>query len=143
MSTLEARAQRLATRAHAGQVDKAGEPYIGHLERVAGRVTTVEAKVVAWLHDVMEDCGLGMSDLLAAGIPSHVATAVVAVNRQPAEDAESYYRRVAANPLALQVKAADIADNTDPARLAVLDEPTRDRLIEKYATARRLLGLPT
>lgn len=140
MSTLEAKAQRLATRVHAGQVDKAGEPYIGHAERVAGRLTSVEAKVVAWLHDVIEDGGLGMGDLLAAGIPSHIATAVVAISRQPEETAESYYRRVRANPLATEVKAADIADNTDPARLAALDAETRDRLVEKYATARRLLG---
>jgi (p)ppGpp synthase/HD superfamily hydrolase len=77
MSSLEAKAARLATRAHAGQVDQAGQPYIGHPERVAARLTTEEAKVVAWLHDVIEDGGLGIGDLVAAGIPSHVATAVV------------------------------------------------------------------
>jgi (p)ppGpp synthase/HD superfamily hydrolase len=143
VSTLEAKAARLATRVHSGQVDQAGQPYIGHPERVAARLTTDEAKVVAWLHDVIEDGGLGMGDLIAAGIPSHVATAVVAISRQPDETPESYYKRVRANPLALEVKAADIADNTDPARLAALDEDTRERLVEKYAAARRLLGLPT
>jgi (p)ppGpp synthase/HD superfamily hydrolase len=142
VSSLEAKAARLANRVHSGQVDKAGQPYIGHPERVAGRLESEEAKVVGWLHDVIEDGGLGMGDLLAAGIPSHVATAVVAISRQPEETAESYYKRVRANPLALEVKAADIADNTDPARLAALDEPTREGLVEKYADARRLLGLP-
>lgn len=141
MSTLEEKAQRLATRAHAGQLDLAGQPYIGHPERVAGRLAGAEAKVVAWLHDVIEDCGLGMGDLLAAGIPSHVATAVVAISRRPEETAESYYERVRANPLAREVKVADIADNTDPSRLAALDEQTRERLVGKYAEARRLLGL--
>jgi (p)ppGpp synthase/HD superfamily hydrolase len=141
VSTLVSRAQRLATRAHAGQTDKAGEPYVGHPERVAARLDGEPAQAVAWLHDVIEDCGLGMGDLLAAGIPSHVATAVVAVNRKPEEPDEAYYQRVRANPLALEVKAADIADNTDPDRLAALDPETRDRLVEKYATARRLLGL--
>jgi (p)ppGpp synthase/HD superfamily hydrolase len=143
VSTLEAKAARLATRVHSGQVDQAGQPYISHPERVAARLTTEEAKVVAWLHDVIEDGRLGMGDLIAAGIPSHVATAVVAISRQPDETPESYYKRVRANPLALEVKAADIADNTDPARLAALDEDTRERLVEKYAAARRLLGLPT
>jgi hypothetical protein len=83
-----------------------------------------------------------MGDLLAAGIPSHVATAVVAISRQPEETAEAYYRRVRANPLALEVKAADIADNTDPERLAALDQDAREQLVGKYADARRLLGLP-
>jgi (p)ppGpp synthase/HD superfamily hydrolase len=142
VSTLEAKAARLAARVHAGQLDKAGQPYIGHPERVAARLDSEEAKVVGWLHDVIEDGGLGMGDLLAAGIPSHVATAVVAISRQPEEDVESYYKRVRANPLALEVKAADIADNTDPTRLAALDADTRDGLVEKYAAARRLLGLP-
>jgi hypothetical protein len=142
VSSLEAKAVRLATRVHAGHVDKAGQPYIGHAERVAARLGSEAAKVVGWLHDVIEDGGLGMGDLLAAGIPSHVATAVVAISRQPEESAQAYYRRVRANPLALEVKAADIADNTDPARLAALDAETRERLVEKYATARRLLGLP-
>jgi (p)ppGpp synthase/HD superfamily hydrolase len=142
VSTLESKAARLATRVHSGQVDKAGQPYIGHPERVASRVTSEEAKVVGWLHDVIEHAGLGMGDLLAAGIPSHVATAVIAISRQPEESAEAYYKRVRANPLALEVKAADIADNTDPTRLASLDDETRERLVEKYAKARRLLGLP-
>jgi (p)ppGpp synthase/HD superfamily hydrolase len=142
VSTLEAKAARLATRVHSGQLDKAGQPYIGHPERVAARLVSEEAKVVGWLHDVIEDGGLGMGDLLAAGIPSHVATAVVAISRQPEEDVESYYKRVRANPLALEVKTADIADNTDPTRLAALDDETRDRLVAKYATARKLLGLP-
>jgi (p)ppGpp synthase/HD superfamily hydrolase len=142
VSTLEAKASRLATRVHSGQVDKAGQPYIEHPQRVAARLDSEEAKVVGWLHDVIETAGLGMGDLLAAGIPSHVATAVVAISRQPEETAESYYKRVRANRLALEVKAADIADNTDPARLALLDDETRERLVEKYATARQLLGLP-
>ena len=34
-----ARARTLAMEAHAGQVDKAGHPYIGHVGRVAATVT--------------------------------------------------------------------------------------------------------
>jgi len=45
-----------------------------------------------------------------------------------------------ATPIAVAVKRADLADNTDPARLAVLDEDTRRRLESKYARARGLLG---
>ncbi|WP_313179255.1 HD domain-containing protein [Stenotrophomonas sp.] len=52
-----ARARALATEAHAGQVDKAGQPYIGHVGRVAARIRgDADAEVLAWLHDVVEDC---------------------------------------------------------------------------------------
>ncbi len=50
-------ARTLATEAHAGQIDKAGQPYIGHVARVAAAVRgDDDAEVVAWLHDVAEDC---------------------------------------------------------------------------------------
>ena len=55
MSSLVRKAEDIARMAHAEQVDKAGQPYIGHIERVAARVTSDEAKCVAWLHDVLED----------------------------------------------------------------------------------------
>ena len=57
MNDLVERAKDLAHRAHAGQVDKAGRPYIEHVARVAARVADdPEAEAVAWLHDVLEDC---------------------------------------------------------------------------------------
>lgn len=68
---------------------------------------------------------------------------VLALTKRPGEDPESYTRRILAVPGALLVKEADLAHNADPARLAVLDEPTRTRLTAKYATVRGLLGLST
>jgi len=59
------RAREIASRMHAGQVDKLGEPYVGHCERVAARLDNDEAKVVALLHDVLEDTGMPESDLRA------------------------------------------------------------------------------
>ena len=49
--------------------------------------------------------------------------------------------RVRANEIALWVKRADIADNTDPERTALLDEETRERLAKKYAKSLTLLSL--
>ncbi|EHM20664.1 hypothetical protein MMAS_08610 [Mycobacteroides abscessus subsp. massiliense CCUG 48898 = JCM 15300] len=40
------------------------------------------------------------------------------------------------------MKLADIADNSDPVRLARLDTPTRERLITKYRDALLSLGQP-
>ena len=97
---------------------------------------------MAWLHDVMEDCGLGELDLMAAGMPREVVAAVEAVTHRPHEPRTDYYARVRANDLARVVKLADVADNSDPARLADLDEPTRARLTAKYAKAREHLTRP-
>ena len=139
--TLVERARALATVAHHGQVDKAGAAYIGHPARVAARLTDdPQACAAAWLHDVVEDCDVTMDDLLAQGFPEEVVRAVDALTRRDGEEPSAYYRRVAADSLALKVKYADLADNSDPERLAVLDAPTRERLIAKYAKARESLA---
>ena len=62
-------------------------------------------------------------------------------NRDAAPDADSYYARIASHPLALKVKQADLDDNADPQRLAMLDAATAGRLRGKYAHARAALGI--
>ncbi|MBF9061037.1 HD domain-containing protein [Rhodobacterales bacterium HKCCSP123] len=134
------RAFTVAFRAHAGQTDKSGAPYIGHVVRVAAGVVTVEEVVVALLHDVVEDTDVTLA-ALEQHFPVHILQAVGAITRRPSEAPAEYYARVAANPLARAVKAADIADNSSPARMSLLDDATRGRLSEKYAKARAALGL--
>jgi len=129
-----ARARALATAAHAGQVDKAGQPYIGHVGRVAARVSgDDDAEVVAWLHDVVEDCPGSAAQVQA--FPPAVQRAVQLLSRNSTPDADHYYARIAADPLALKVKQADIADNADEDRLAALDTATAERLRVKYRHA--------
>ena len=146
MSTLTDRARDIATRAHRGQTDKTGADYIDHPRRVAERVRQYAAadqqeaaQVVAWLHDVVEDTGVTLDDL-REDFPANVVAGVDAMTRRPGEDGDDYYRRVAAHPLARAVKQADLDDNTDPARTALLDEDTRTRLARKYAHAREVLA---
>lgn len=129
----------IATAAHEGQVDKSGRPYIGHPLRVMASVSGEHAQMAAVLHDVIEDTPVTASDLLAHGCPAAVVDAVVALSHLPNEPQADYLRRVAANPLAVIVKRADIADNLSPARMARLDTALQDRLQAKYATALRLL----
>ncbi|PWW56112.1 HD domain-containing protein [Actinokineospora spheciospongiae] len=126
---------RIARDAHAGQVDKSGLPYIAHPLRVLAAVEGEHEKMTAALHDVVEDTPVTPDDLLAAGCPPEVVAAVEAVSKRPGESQPDYLDRVAADPLALAVKRADIADNSSPARLARLDEPTRERLRAKYSAA--------
>ncbi|MBN5049433.1 phosphohydrolase [Stenotrophomonas maltophilia] len=134
-----ARARTLAMEAHAGQVDKAGQPYIGHVGRVAAAVRgDDDAEVVAWLHDVVEDCPAFAER--AQAFPDPLQHAVRLLSRASATDAATYYARIAADPLALKVKLADIADNADETRLASLDAATAERLRDKYRQALAALG---
>ena len=125
--------------AHAGQTDKAGLAYIGHVARVAAGVRGEKPQTVALLHDVVEDCGVPLARI-EAEFGDEIAGAVDAITRRDAETPGTYYARVRANPLALLVKLSDIADNTHPARTALLDDETRTRLEQKYARARDMLG---
>lgn len=136
---LVARAKALAYRAHAGQVDKAGRPYIEHVARVAAAVSDdPEAEAVAWLHDVLEDCP-AFEEEFWCNQPSKITKAVDKMTRWPGLSVKHYYTRIRHNSLALRVKLADIADNADESRLALLDEKAAGRLRRKYAKARKAL----
>lgn len=136
------RAKIVATRAHERQVDAAGRPYIDHPRRVVGHLVnpTAEEAVVAWLHDVVEDTDVTLQEV-EKEFGSKVAVAVNAITCRTEEPRDDYYARVKANPIALTVKAADLADNTDPARLALLKPERRAHFEDKYAHARRVLGI--
>jgi (p)ppGpp synthase/HD superfamily hydrolase len=140
------RARAIATDAHRGQVDKTGHPYITHPTRVSGRVRRLfpdapaGVEAAALLHDVIEDTQVSGSALEAAGIPQEVVAAVDAVSKRSGEAEEDYFARIRGNPWAVMVKTADIEDNTDPARVAELDDATRTRLARKYERSRQLLA---
>jgi (p)ppGpp synthase/HD superfamily hydrolase len=133
MSTLE-RAIALAANAHAGQVDKAGAPYILHVLRVMLRLDTPEGRMAAALHDIVEDCGYSLDQLRAEGFCEAVVAAVDAVTRRESETYEEFVLRAKADPIGRRVKMADLADNSDLTRLASITERDRARL-EKYRRA--------
>ena len=134
-----AAAKAIATIAHRYQTDKIGVTYIEHPRRVAGRLTDPTQVAAAWLHDVIEDCGVTADDLIAAGISREVVDAVVLLTRTEANEGDGYYRAIRENRVALAVKLADIEDNTDPKRTALLTVEKRERLAAKYVHARKIL----
>jgi (p)ppGpp synthase/HD superfamily hydrolase len=152
-SPLAKRARVLATDAHAGQTDKAGIEYIRHPEGVARRVADAGYDeryiAVAWMHDVIEDCGITPASLTEQGFPGDVVAGVVAMTKQDGDADADAVERAASNELALVCKAADVADNTDPARqalLATIDPDKLSDLTKKYALYRKVLdnhGAPT
>lgn len=135
-------ARRITRDAHAGQLDKIGEPYVEHPRRVAGRLQDPVEQTVAWLHDVLEDTVWTVDDLAAAGIEEEVLDAVQLLTRRPHISHDEYYARIKGSPVARAVKLADIADNLGPARRSRLDSELRWIFGLKYAEALEALGAP-
>ena len=137
MATLE-RAIEIAAGAHAGQFDKAGQPYILHPLRVMLRMTSAHQRMAAVLHDVVEDTPVSLAQLVAEGFAPEVVAAVYALTKRPGESRIDAARRAAADPVARQVKLADNAENMDLSRI---DKPTeRDfARLEEYKAVREIL----
>lgn len=140
-----AEVEAVARSAHEGQTDKAGRPYAEHLAAVAAGVRArggdAEQIAAAWLHDSVEDDALTPQWLEQAALSARTKAIVDALTKRPGEGPEAYAARILATDGARLVKEADLAHNADPERLAVLDQPTRRRLTEKYTRMRALLGL--
>lgn len=128
------KALEIATEAHSGQFDKAGEDYIQHPLYVASLVSTEKEKAVALLHDVIEDSSITKEDLLLSGIDPEVVEAVLVLTKQPSDSYQSYLERVKGNELARIVKLADLTHNSDLSRLKKITQKDEDRL-QKYAKA--------
>jgi (p)ppGpp synthase/HD superfamily hydrolase len=118
MATIE-RALQIAARAHEGQTDKQGLPYILHPLRVMDGVEGLEAKIVAVLHDVVEDTPVTFDDLEREGFSAAVLAAVRCVTHADGESYADYVVRCRADPIARLVKLSDLADNTRLARTVV------------------------
>ena len=129
-------ALKIAVEAHAGQTDKLGDAYILHPLRVMQRCRGEVAMTAAVLHDVVEDTDWTYERLRAAGISDEVIEAIDAVTKREGEIYADFVERAMSNPIARQVKLADVRDNLDPARLSrVADVAKRARLSAKYHDA--------
>ena len=131
----------LAERAHAGQVDKIGIPYIEHVRAVAAGLTPFgdELVMAGLLHDIIEDTDWTAGKLLASGVPARVVGIVEAVTNQPGMPYEEKIRRITVDRAATLVKIADNAHNSRADRAAQLSEEKRERLAVKYRAARTVL----
>ena len=137
MSTLE-RAIAIAAAAHAGQIDKAGAPYVLHPLRMMLRLEDRAAQIAAVLHDVVEDTPWTIADLEREGFAPDVLRAVDALSRRPEEDYEAFVRRAGADPIGWHVKMVDLEDNMNVARIASPTDRDHERLA-RYARAKQIL----
>lgn len=137
MSNLE-RALAIAVEAHKGQKDKYGAPYILHPLRVMARVNSDSEKIVAILHDVVEDTDWTFQQLRKEGFSDEVIRALDCVTKREGEPYEDFVKRSASNALARRVKLADLEDNMDIRRLNSVEAKDAERL-NKYLKAWREL----
>jgi len=138
MSTLD-RAITIATAAHAGQVDKAGAPYILHPLRVMLRLETTEERIVGVLHDVVKDSAWTLESLRAEGFSEAVVRGIDAMTRRDGESYEDFVLRAGRDPLGRRVKLADLEDNCDLSRIAAPTDRDHARLA-RYRQAIAALG---
>ena len=142
MSTLE-KAIEIATEAHKGQYDKAGNDYIGHPLRVMDMGRTEEEKIVGVLHDVVEDTEWTFAQLAAEGFSQEVIDALQCVTKlSENENYDDFIERVKKNPLATAVKINDLSDNMDIRRLPYLSDKDVKRLKKYLKAYKKLIGEP-
>ena len=123
---------------HAGQRDKMGQAYFQHPMRVAMRCTTDEEKIVALLHDTIEDTDVTAEYLLAEGFPQSVVDGILSVTKREGENYEDFVARAKQNPLGRVVKLHDLEDNLNALRLDRFDADMAARY-NKYLAARQYL----
>jgi (p)ppGpp synthase/HD superfamily hydrolase len=130
----------LATAAHKGQKDRNDEPYVMHPIRVMAQLWGYDERMVAILHDVVEDTPVTLDDIRKAGYPDHIVGAVDAISRRKdaGESFSQYIQRVKKNPLATKVKIADLRDNSNLDRLPKVEAFDLKRL-DRYNRALQYL----
>lgn len=128
----------IATNAHRGQVDKGGYAYILHPLRVMMKCEKIEEKIVAILHDVIEDTEITLEDLRKEGFPSNILDGIDGVTRKDDETYFQFIERAKLNKLSRIVKLHDLEDNMDISRIP---EPTAKDFsrLKRYKKARKLL----
>ena len=137
---LTKKAMALAVKAHEGQTDRSGLPYVLHPVIVADHVEGGELEVcAALLHDVVEDTDTTFDDLSQAGIPEPVIEALRLLTHDKSMPYMDYVAAIKANPIATAVKRADLTHNMQTERLDEVTDEDLERLA-KYKQAYRLLS---
>ena len=138
MQQLLEKAIEIALIAHRGKVDKGGLPYILHPLRVMQGVDTIEEKIVAILHDVVEDSDKNIQDLKEENFSERILKAVALLTKNENQSYEDYIGAIKKNTLASKVKMADLKDNMNKMRLLKFTERDKARL-KKYKDAYKML----
>lgn len=129
------KAINLSVEKHRGQIDKGGMPYILHPLYVMTKVDTENEKIVAVLHDIIEDTDVTFNYLRSNGFSDEVLNALECLTRKNEEDYFCYIERIKTNRIAVKVKLADLEHNMDLRRIKNLTDEDIIRSIKKYKRA--------
>ncbi len=127
-----------ATKALEGKKDHGGQPMIAHALRMMDRVNTEEEKIIAVLHDVVEEGGCSFHELKEAGFGQTVLEGVDVLTRRPNMKYFDYIDDISTNPMAARVKLAEVAENKDQDRVNKLSFQTYT-LEERLARVKKML----
>jgi len=116
--------------------DLAGKPCLEQLEAIVDLCEGTDAKMTAWLHDVIENNDVCTPEYLLnymheVGIPGHVIEAVQLLNYDKQASYDDYLRAIKQNPLALEVLRVVIKHDLQSECLTMLPEAERKELLEK------------
>ena len=128
----------IASLTHTGQVDKAGEPYILHPLRVMMKLKDEKQRIVAVLHDVIDDTDLTIQDLSDQGLDYELVKIILTLTRRKDETYDEYLNRICYDRFAMEIKLADLEDNMDMSRIK---NPTKKdfQRLAKYRIAKDIL----
>lgn len=135
-------ASKIAYKAHEGQTDKAGVPYIFHPIHIAEQMDSEESCVVALLHDVIEDSDITL-EILSKYFDDDIIAALRVLTKKENDDYVMYIKRVKTNKLATKVKIKDLEHNRDLNRLDEVTDKDRKRSMKYWEAIRYLEDIET
>ena len=121
----------IATNAFQGVIDAKGNPYIDHAMRVMSKMDTEEEKIIAVLHDVVEDTEMTLHELQEAGFSRTVLDTIGMLTKKPDMKYFDYIEDIHSSELASKIKIAETEDNQDIMRV-------RKMSFQTYTTAERV-----
>ena len=138
MNQLLGKAISIAVDSHSGQVNDKAQPYVLHPLRMMFKAVTIEEKIIAVLHDVIEKTTIDLEYLRSVGFSDRIVLGIDALSRRPQENYDKYIDRVAENKLATKVKIIDLDDNISSLNLGKSQYIESDKFL-KYQKARDTL----
>lgn len=129
----------IAVMAHKGQIDLSGQPYILHPLAVMNMVDTTDEKIIAVLHDVLEDTKITSNNLYYRGISYPLIFVIERLTKNDKESNENYINNVCKCKFARKIKIADIKHNMSWDRLGQLPEEKVIKLTKKYTRSMHTL----
>ena len=137
---LFSKAKKIAYKAHHGQIDKGENPYIEHPLAVAESLEDLEQKIIALLHDVLEDSQITAEFLLEQGFTKRIISSIITLSKKDGQNYDEYLKFIKQDNLAWKVKMADIRHNMDISRISAPTSEDTQR-IKKYKKALAFLEL--